>query len=113
MSNYQSAEEIEAAISKRLAEINTLQKKLEAAKNNSPEHLARQLHSMTCFCRLISWNHTDGCAWFYEVDKNGVDNWSRPEHEIYLKKAVRLMHSCKEQGIEVKQAIELYKIIKE
>lgn len=108
MSNYQTAEEIEVAISKRLQEIDTLQKKLEEAKNNSPEHLARQLHSMAC-----SWNHTDGCGWFYEIDKNGVDNWSGSSHEHYLKKAIRLMHSCKEQGIEVKQAIALYNIIRE
>ena len=107
MSSYQTAEDIEPAISKHHEEIKILQKKLEEAKNESPEHLARQLHSMAC-----AWNHTDGCGWFYEVDRNGADDWSRQAHEIYLKKASRLIHSCKEQGLEVKKAIEFYKIIR-
>ena len=108
MSHYQTVEDLEEEISRRQKEIAEIQAALEKTKQESPEkQLAKQLHSMTC-----GWNHTDGCSWFYE-SKKGEEDWNGFTHATYLKKAIRLIHTCKETGIDVKKAIEIYKIVKE
>jgi len=61
----------------------------EAARQNfvqwTPEQrLACELHSMMC-----TWNHTDGCGWFYEIHKN-VHDWNRGDHARWLEKARKL-----------------------
>lgn len=83
--------------------MNTINKKL----------LAINLHAK--FCRH---NHTDGCGWYYEIDKetttlleNKVDstksiitiieihNWEGSEHKEWLKKAsevIDLVRNCTE-----------------
>lgn len=109
MSSYQTIESLEQEIAKRQEEIAKIQKQIEQAKKEKPEYqLAKQLHDLTC-----RWNHTDGCSWFYEINKDGEHDWNRSEHENYLKRANKLMHICEEKRIDVKQAIELYKIIRE
>ena len=104
---YQTIASIEADIAKRKKELAELETKLETAKLESPEvQLARQLHTMLC-----SWNHTDGCGWFYEM-KNGQDDWIGHAHDQYLTKARVLTNRCKEHNITTDQAIGIYKLVK-
>ena len=52
----------------------------------SPTHqLAIALHEKFC-----TWNHTDGCSWWYAV-KDGVHDWGDYSHEKYLHKARMVM----------------------
>lgn len=98
------ADEIEQK-KKELAELET---KLEVAKNEPDDiQLARQLHTLLC-----KWNHTDGCAWYYE-SKNKKEDWTGHAHAEYLGKARKLMHRCKEKSIGYQFAIEVYKMVKE
>lgn len=105
--SYQTIASIEADITKRKQELAELQTKLEAAKLESPEiQLARQLHAMLC-----TWNHTDGCGWFYEM-KDGQDVWTGNAHDQYLTKARVLTNRCKEHNITTAEAIGIYKLVK-
>jgi hypothetical protein len=98
---------IEEQIKAHQAGLKDLQAQLEKAKLESPDHqLAKELHSMNC-----TWNHTDGCGWYYEM-KNKQDDWTGHAHGEYLKKAQRLIHKCQDDGVTVEQAIALYKIVK-
>lgn len=99
---------IEEKIKQQKASIAQLEKELEIAKLESPDRqLAKELHGMLC-----KWNHTDGCGWFYEM-KGKQDDWSRPTHEEYLKKAQRLIHRCEQEGCSVNTAISLFKLVAE
>jgi cell division septum initiation protein DivIVA len=109
MSRYQTIESLEQEIAKHQEEIAKIQKQIEQAKKEKPEYrVAKQLHDLAC-----TWNHTDACGWFYEINKDGEHDWNRHAHEKYLKKATMLLHTCIEKRIDLKQAIELYKIIRE
>jgi hypothetical protein len=97
---------IEEQIKKRKQELAELEKSLVTAKLESPDHqLARELHSMLC-----KWNHTDGCGWFYEI-RNKQDDWNGSAHGTYLKKAQKLIHTCKDEDITVEKAIEIFKMV--
>lgn len=99
--------EIEEKLKTRKKEIAELEAALVRAKNESPsQQLASTLHNMIC-----KWNHTDGCSWFYER-KNNDDDWNGWAHGEYLKKANRLIHHCEQRGIEVDQALEIFKMVK-
>jgi len=88
-------------------EVKDLEAQLAAAKLESPDQqLAKQLHSMLC-----TWNHTDGCSWFYEM-KNKQDDWTGHAHGEYLKKAQMITHQCKQRNIPVQTAMEVYKMVK-
>lgn len=98
---------IEEKIKQHKADLAKLEKDLVTAKLESPDHqLAKELHGMLC-----TWNHTDGCGWFYEM-KNKEDDWSRPAHGEYLKRAQKLIHICDKDGIQVERAIEMFKLIR-
>ena len=98
---------IEEQIKKQKQELKELEEKLVKAKLESPDHqLAKELHNMLC-----TWNHTDGCGWFYEM-KNKQDDWNGSAHGTYLKKAQKLLHVCDQEGITVERAIEMYKLVK-
>lgn len=98
---------IEEKIKKQKIGLSKLEKELEKAKRESPDHqLAKELHSILC-----TVNHTDGCSWFYEV-KDGEDDWTGYSHGTYLKKAQKLIHECEQKGVTVEQAIELHKLLK-
>ena len=98
---------IEEKIKQHQAELATLEKQLEVAKNESPqEQLAKELHGMLC-----TWNHTDGCGWYYEF-KNKQDDWTGRAHGEYLKRAQKLIHVCGERNCTVESAIEMFKLIK-
>jgi hypothetical protein len=104
---YQTIASIEADIAKRKKELAEMQTALEKAKQESPEiQLARQLHGMLC-----TWNHTDGCGWFYEM-KNSQDDWTGHAHDQYLTKARVLTNRCKEHNLTADQAIAIYKLVK-
>lgn len=98
---------IEEQIKKRQQELEDLEKQLVEAKLESPDHqLAKELHSMLC-----TWNHTDGCGWFYEM--NGKkDNWTGHTHGVYLAKAQKLIHQCDQEGVSAEQAITMFKLVK-
>lgn len=69
--------EIESKIQKHQQELRELEESLIKAKQESPEQqLAKELHGLLC-----TWNHTDGCGWFYEI-KNKEDDWLGHAHEI-------------------------------
>lgn len=55
---------------------------------------ADQLHGKMC-----TWNHTDGCGWFYEFVGKEHD-WSGNTHARYLTKAKNIF-SRLENGIKV------------
>ena len=98
---------IEEKIKEHQKELAKLEQELEAAKLESPEEqLAKELHGMLC-----TWNHTDGCGWYYEF-KNKKDDWSGHAHGEYLGRARKLMHSCKEEGITVESALAMFKVIR-
>lgn len=98
---------IEEQIKKHQQELKDLEHQLKDAKLESPDkQLATELHSMTC-----TWNHTDGCGWFYEFD-NKKDNWLGHAHSKYLKQAQLLIHKCEQEGTTVEQVIAHYKLVK-
>lgn len=98
---------IEEKIKTHKAEMAKLEKELERAKLESPDHqLAKELHGMLC-----TWNHTDGCGWFYEM-KNKEDDWTGRAHGEYLKRAQKLICQCKDEGIRVESAIAMFKAIR-
>lgn len=50
------------------------------------QELASRLHD--CLC---TWNHIDGCGWYYENDKSyPVPTWEGYAHADYLKRAQTL-----------------------
>jgi hypothetical protein len=99
--------EIESKIQKHQQELRELEESLIKAKQESPEQqLAKELHGLLC-----TWNHTDGCGWFYEI-KNKEDDWLGHAHGEYLKKAQRLVHYCNRENVSVEKVILSYKIMK-
>jgi hypothetical protein len=109
---YQTVTELEQAIAQRTQQFNQDIKFLEAqlaALKLPPEpewQLAKQLHAMLC-----TWNHTDGCGWYYEI-RNKQDDWTGHAHDQYLTKARMIMHQCDQRKISVDTAIEVYKMVK-
>ncbi len=98
---------IEEEIKQNKAALAELEKKLELAKLESPDRqLAKELHGLLC-----TWNHTDGCSWYYEIS-NKQDNWSGHAHSHYLQKAQSLIRKCEQEGIEVGQAISMFRMVK-
>jgi hypothetical protein len=98
---------IEEQISSHEQELVRLKLELEAAKLESPDHqLAKELHGMLC-----TWNHTDGCGWYYEF-KDKQDDWNGHAHGQYLTRARMLIHKCEQEGTTVEKALAMYKLIK-
>jgi len=98
---------IEEQISSHEQELARLKQELEAAKLESPDHqLAKELHDMLC-----TWNHTDGCGWYYEF-RDKQDDWSGHAHGQYLTRARKLIHKCEQEGTTVENALAMYKLIK-
>ena len=98
---------IEEELRQHKEAISKLEVALEEAKLEPPDQqLAKELHSMLC-----TWNHEDGCGWYYEIT-NKKDDWSKDTHGRYLSKARSLMHKCKEQRIDLRTAIDLLKLVK-
>ena len=73
-----------------------------------PEHrLAITLHKNLCH-----HNHTDGCGWEYESDKNGAQ-WTGHAHSRYLLKARMVLSFCDKHGVSTEDALGLIKIATE
>jgi aryl-phospho-beta-D-glucosidase BglC (GH1 family) len=78
---------------------------VELATIPEDERLADSLHSMLC-----TWNHTDGCGWYYEFH-NKKPAWDGNEHGQYLTKARLLIGKCKEHGISTSDALSIFKLV--
>lgn len=58
--------------------------------------LAAELHRLQC-----RWNHTDGCAWFYEEsDSFPVETWRAASHTRWLKKARGVMAELPDMTVD-------------
>jgi hypothetical protein len=79
---------------------------VELATIPEDERLADSLHSTLC-----TWNHTDGCGWYYEFTNKKPD-WDGNEHGWYLAKARLLIGKCKEHGISTSDALSIFKLVK-
>lgn len=86
--------------------------KLEREKNllelSDNQRLSILLHSILC-----NWNHTDGCGWFYEINKDGTHQWDGAAHAPYLQKARKLIKYAKEKNMDVVDLIGIYEVLKE
>ena len=74
--------EAKAQYNTQIRELEDERLRLEVAASPNRE-LATYIHETFC-----TWNHTDGCAWFY-------GSWENPrwEHGQWLKKAEELMEA--------------------
>ena len=98
-----------AEVTKELAELEAKTEQLRQSKIRleqaeaalTPDQLlAKRLHELQC-----TWNHTDGCGWYYE-QKNGVDEWiSGSTHDGWVKKAIRFRGYCKQHSMSTSQAL--------
>jgi hypothetical protein len=74
-------------------EIKNLEKKLEAERakltelNNLPleRKIAVYMHE-----RMCTWNHTDGCGWYYHSNLDEKD-WKNGERKMWLDRANKLL----------------------
>lgn len=80
-----SVEQQIAEHEKKIQELRAEQQRLRAL---SPERrLAEALHELQC-----TWNHTDGCGWFYEVSATYPGGaWNGYAHKRYLVKAKKVI----------------------
>lgn len=97
---------------KQQAELAAKIKELEVAKevldNSAPEHkLAIMLHDGLC-----RYNHTDGCAWHYQI-KKGIHDWSGFEHQQYLNRARTLVRRCENIGVDIEKTELIITLIME
>jgi len=100
-------ENIESDIEKQKQILKDLEAKLKETKLQSPDKLlAAELHGMLC-----TYNHTDGCGWYYEF-KDKQDLWDRHAHGEYLIKAQKLIGKCSVLKLDPKSAIEIFKMVK-
>ena len=74
----------------------------------TPEQkLAIHLHEALCH-----HNHTDGCGWHYEIDKNKVHSWAKGStHEGWLSRARKISAFCDSKHVQVDVAIDLFKFM--
>lgn len=79
----------------------------ERVKRTPEQNLAIALHDLLC-----TWNHTNGCGWFYEV-KGDVHDFSRSSgaHGVYLAKARKLSSACKHEGISTEDALRIFTLV--
>jgi hypothetical protein len=81
-----------AELASELDDLNAEEERLLSLSED--RRLAEALHSMQC-----RWNHTDGCGWFYEIQKNVV-NWNGWAHAEYLKKAHKAMQMLPDMSVD-------------
>ena len=81
-------------IENKRKELEALQNRLEqeemaarAARQKPLRKIAEKLHDACC-----RWNHTDGCAWEYEVDRGDEDKmWEMQAHRRYLNNVEKIL----------------------
>jgi len=89
----------EKEIQELQTKIDKLNKEKQLLLGLSPEkRVAELIHE-----RLCSWNHTDGCAWFYENwdDFNDFDGKKHMAKGKYYKMAGNLLEHFTEEQIEL------------
>lgn len=92
-------------IQKLEAELTELKREKELIDNMPEEkRLALLLHEK--YCRT---NHTDGCAWHYEVSR-GVHNWNGYTHERWCKYAIELLEQQKQLNLTQEQLLKVVDI---
>lgn len=104
-----SQKEIDDKISKLTSEIDELKRQaqeMREAEKDPLKLLTEKLHGVLC-----GLNHTDGCGWYYEIQKD-VHNWGGYEHKHWLDKARKLQEICGANGIEPDKALEIFKMVK-
>lgn len=90
-----AVKKMDKSIEKLEADLQKLRDEREAmVKMPANQRLAIELHGSTC-----TWNHTDGCSWFYEF-KDGIHDWNGNEHRRRLDAANRILGKMKQRGIE-------------
>lgn len=96
---------------KKISELRSEIAKLEAEEARQaalPEdkRLAEALHELLC-----TWNHTDGCSWYYEVSSTyPTPTWRSWTHGEYLKRAKNVMASL--PGMNSDDIVKVVKAIK-
>lgn len=99
--------DLQKQVTQKQEELAQLEKQLQQLESEPVDiQLARELHQINC-----TWNHTDGCGWFYEPE-TGKDAWTGYAHGKYLAAARKLIVACQHQNITVEQAIDNYKLIR-
>ena len=80
----------------------------EAAKQLTPDQLlAIQMHEALC-----NWNHTDGCGWHYEINRDKVHSWvAGSSHDGWLGKARKISAFCQTKHVTTDTAIELFRFM--
>lgn len=74
----------------------------EALENEKPGALlAIAMHDKLCRC-----NHSSACGWQYEI-VNGLHDWTRPNHDRWLKTAIRFMCVLEKTPMTTENAAEL------
>lgn len=98
--------EVDNALKEAEEKVKQLQAEKEALKALTPEEeLAEALHKKRC-----TWNHTDGCGWFYEegyTKKNYALDTHDTTHKRYLAKA-NLMLSILDDKETLLELIEVF-----
>ena len=94
---------------KQLADkISSLKEAIEVYNNEPIEcKLAEMLHAVLC-----KYNHADGCAWYYEKNKNQHD-WTAHTHDRWYQHAVRVSNYCKSQNVDLETAMNVIAVAME
>jgi hypothetical protein len=94
------------------AQIKQLEEQIAEMRKQDAEFAALQPEyrlAITLHKSLCHHNHTDGCGWEYEGDKNGA-NWLGHAHSRYLLKARRVMSFCDKHNVSVEAALGLIEV---
>lgn len=82
---------IDTEIAKLEKELKILRERQDKFEEKPIEiQVATQLHDILC-----TWNHTDGCGWFYHEN-----NWEEYSHKHYLQKAMTVLDFCNIHNIK-------------
>ena len=102
-----TARELDSAIERLENQLEAVraQKKATLTSMSREQLLADILHSLFC-----KWDHTEGCAWFYEMPK-GQHDWSGHAHSRYLNTAHKVVAYCDERNISIDAVAEIMEII--
>lgn len=94
MNNLRNYDEEISKLEKELKDLK--QEKLEYDLLSNDKKLAIAIHSVQC-----TWNHTDGCGWYYE-------SWDNPSYskKRYLEKANNML-----EEMDFEQAMKVIKFM--
>lgn len=105
--NRRNPTKVAAEIASARAQLETLEAEWKALNSLTPlERLATMLHDSTC-----TWNHTDGCGWWYE-SWNGATPAGNSTRSGYLLKASILVNKSGLQPETIAKVLEIWQEIK-